>query len=81
MIIVGNKKDLEKERKVAVETAEAVANQYNCPFLEASAKTAEVHIIINYDLISISNCNSFQIECYRIYRITFIGNCKSRCYL
>merc|ERR1711879_335941 len=37
MIIVGNKKDLEKERKVPTETAEALAEQWGCQFLEASA--------------------------------------------
>lgn len=42
MIIVGNKKDLEKERKVPTETAHALAEQWGCKFLEASAKTGEV---------------------------------------
>eukprot|EP00339_Tiarina_fusa_P014631 CAMPEP_0117027862 /NCGR_PEP_ID=MMETSP0472-20121206/20314_1 /TAXON_ID=693140 ORGANISM="Tiarina fusus, Strain LIS" /NCGR_SAMPLE_ID=MMETSP0472 /ASSEMBLY_ACC=CAM_ASM_000603 /LENGTH=218 /DNA_ID=CAMNT_0004735199 /DNA_START=50 /DNA_END=706 /DNA_ORIENTATION=+ len=41
MIIVGNKKDLEKERKIPTETAEALAEQWGCQFLEASAKTGE----------------------------------------
>jgi len=41
MIFIGNKRDLEKERKVDTETAEALAAQWGCPFLEASAKTGE----------------------------------------
>jgi len=41
MILVGNKKDLESERKVSREQGEALAQQYGCPFLETSAKTAE----------------------------------------
>jgi len=41
MIIVGNKKDLEKERKVDTATVEALAQQWGCVFLEASAKTGE----------------------------------------
>jgi len=41
MIIVGNKKDLEKERKVDTTTAQALAEQWGCQFLEASAKTGE----------------------------------------
>lgn len=43
MIIIGNKKDLEKERKVPTETAAALAEQWGCSFLEASAKTGEVY--------------------------------------
>lgn len=42
MIIVGNKRDLENERKVPTATAEQFAQQCGCPFLEASAKTGEV---------------------------------------
>ena len=45
MIIVGNKKDLEKERKVNTDTVEALAQQWGCKFLEASAKTGEVIFI------------------------------------
>ena len=42
MVIVGNKKDLEKERKVDNATVSALAQQWGCVFLEASAKTGEV---------------------------------------
>ena len=38
MIIVGNKCDLMSERKVLKETGEDLAKQFNCLFLETSAK-------------------------------------------
>jgi len=41
IVIVGNKSDLEKERKVTREQGEALAKQFDCPFMETSAKTAE----------------------------------------
>lgn len=41
MILIGNKKDLEHERKVSRDQGEALALQYGCPFIETSAKTAE----------------------------------------
>merc|ERR1712137_1291563 len=41
MVIVGNKKDLDKERKVPTEQAAALAEQWGCKFLETSAKTGE----------------------------------------
>ena len=55
MIIVGNKKDLEKERKVETATAQALAEQWGCQFLEASAKTGEVSI--GHDIPSVVCCN------------------------
>lgn len=39
MCIVGNKKDLEHERKVNVGDGEDLAKEYKCPFFETSAKT------------------------------------------
>lgn len=40
MILVGNKKDMESERAVEVEEAEACAKNFdNCKFMEVSAKT------------------------------------------
>ena len=36
--MVGNKIDLEKERKVKTEEGEKLAEEYNCPFKETSAK-------------------------------------------
>lgn len=51
MIFVGNKRDLEKERKVDTEAAEALAAQCGCPFLETSAKTGEVCIFFYWKLV------------------------------
>ncbi|KYQ89337.1 small GTPase [Tieghemostelium lacteum] len=39
MIIVGNKNDIERERKVSVQEGKDLARDFNCPFLETSAKT------------------------------------------
>ena len=39
MIIVGNKEDLQEERKVNPETVALVAERYNCEYIEVSAKS------------------------------------------
>jgi GTPase SAR1 family protein len=36
---VGNKTDLENERTVSREAGQALANQWNCSFVETSAKS------------------------------------------
>eukprot|EP01115_Flamella_aegyptia_P015043 TRINITY_DN89534_c0_g1_i1.p1 TRINITY_DN89534_c0_g1~~TRINITY_DN89534_c0_g1_i1.p1 ORF type:complete len:222 (+),score=58.99 TRINITY_DN89534_c0_g1_i1:186-851(+) len=41
MVLIGNKKDLEKDRTVNTDQGEALAEQYECPFFETSAKTTE----------------------------------------
>lgn len=38
MVIIGNKCDLDKERQVSEEEGQAIARQFNCPFMETSAK-------------------------------------------
>ena len=38
MVIIGNKCDLENQRKVSKEELEALAQQFNCNFFETSAK-------------------------------------------
>lgn len=38
MILVGNKCDLEEERVVGKELGRGLASQFNCAFMEASAK-------------------------------------------
>ncbi|EGC30255.1 rsmA, RAS family GTPase [Dictyostelium purpureum] len=39
MIIVGNKSDIEKDRKVTKSEARALAEEYGCKYIETSAKT------------------------------------------
>eukprot|EP01118_Nematostelium_gracile_P017141 TRINITY_DN7236_c0_g2_i1.p1 TRINITY_DN7236_c0_g2~~TRINITY_DN7236_c0_g2_i1.p1 ORF type:complete len:193 (-),score=57.25 TRINITY_DN7236_c0_g2_i1:18-596(-) len=39
VVLVGNKCDLTKERKVTKEDAESLANRIGCPYIETSAKT------------------------------------------
>jgi Ras-related protein Rap-1A len=38
MVLVGNKCDLEDERVVGKELGKSLANQFNCSFMETSAK-------------------------------------------
>ena len=38
-ILVGNKSDLSKERKVSIEAGRKLAASYDTPFLEVSART------------------------------------------
>eukprot|EP00696_Hemimastix_kukwesjijk_P004089 gnl/Hemi2/15031_TR5077_c0_g1_i1.p1 gnl/Hemi2/15031_TR5077_c0_g1~~gnl/Hemi2/15031_TR5077_c0_g1_i1.p1 ORF type:complete len:210 (+),score=50.22 gnl/Hemi2/15031_TR5077_c0_g1_i1:40-669(+) len=38
-VLVGNKSDLEDQRQVSAEQAEAAAKQLGCPYIETSAKT------------------------------------------
>ena len=38
MVLVGNKCDLEEERVVGKELGKSLANQFNCAFMETSAK-------------------------------------------
>jgi GTPase SAR1 family protein len=41
IILVGNKADLESDRKVSKEKGEKQAEEWNCPWLESSAKTGQ----------------------------------------
>lgn len=43
MVLVGNKCDLEEERVVGKDQGNALAHQFNCTFLETSAK-AKVNV-------------------------------------
>lgn len=38
MVLVGNKCDLEEERVVRKDLGKSLANQFNCAFMETSAK-------------------------------------------
>lgn len=44
MVLVGNKCDLEEERVVGKELGKNLANQFNCAFMETSAK-AKINVI------------------------------------
>lgn len=41
LMLIGNKIDLEDERKVSFQEGETKANEIGCPFMETSAKTGE----------------------------------------
>jgi len=41
LVLVGNKTDLEKDRQVTYDEAETLAREWNCPFIECSAKRKE----------------------------------------
>ena len=51
MVLVGNKCDLEDERVVGKELGKSLANQFNCAFMETSAKAK-----INVNDVSIVLC-------------------------
>lgn len=52
MVLVGNKCDLEDERVVGKELGKSLANQFNCAFMETSAKAK-----INVNDVSIVMCD------------------------
>lgn len=39
LVVIGNKSDLESERKVSTQEGQALAKQFDCPFFETSAKS------------------------------------------
>lgn len=51
MVLVGNKCDLEDERVVSKDQGQALARQFNCTFMESSAKLKVNVIEIFYDLV------------------------------
>jgi small GTP-binding protein len=51
MVLVGNKSDLQDQRVVTTDQGEKLAKQFNCTFLEASAKTKQNVEAIFYDLV------------------------------
>ena len=51
MVLVGNKCDLEDERVVSKDQGQALARQFNCSFIESSAKLKANVFEIFYDLV------------------------------
>eukprot|EP00026_Physarum_polycephalum_P015335 Phypoly_transcript_15986.p1 GENE.Phypoly_transcript_15986~~Phypoly_transcript_15986.p1 ORF type:complete len:134 (+),score=21.76 Phypoly_transcript_15986:364-765(+) len=51
MVLVGNKCDLEAQRQVATSRGEALAQKFDCAFLEASAKERINVDQVFYDLV------------------------------
>lgn len=62
MVLVGNKCDLEEERVVGKEQGVNLARQFNCAFMETSAKAKinviDVSINIHFTYIAINNVNN-----------------------
>lgn len=54
MVLVGNKCDLEEERVVGKDLGKSLANQFNCAFMETSAKAK-----INVNDVSTHDFTSF----------------------
>lgn len=52
IILVGNKSDLESERRVATEEGKKISNNYDISFFECSAKTSS-NIVEIFDKMSI----------------------------
>jgi GTPase SAR1 family protein len=64
IILVGNKADLESERKVWIKTAQTEANALGVKYFEISAKTSskdEINALI-CELIDINEMNRFNVE-------------------
>lgn len=57
MVLVGNKCDLEEERVVGKDLGKGLANQFNCAFMETSAKAK-----INVNDVSIQTTVQFERE-------------------
>lgn len=55
MVLVGNKCDLEEERVVGKDLGKGLANQFNCAFMETSAKAK-----INVNDVSIQTTVQFE---------------------
>lgn len=58
MVLVGNKCDLEEERVVGKDLGKGLANQFNCAFMETSAKAK-----INVNDVSTCTTNTKYLEC------------------
>jgi GTPase KRas len=54
-MLVGNKLDLEDERQVTVEQGRALAQKFQCGFIEASAKTNTSVKEIFFELVRMIN--------------------------
>lgn len=54
-MLVGNKLDLEEERKVSTDQGKALAQKFNCGFIEASAKTNTQVKEIFHELVRMIN--------------------------
>ena len=54
MVLVGNKCDLEDERVVSKDQGQSLAKQFNCAFMESSAKLKVNVIEVNSDFICLN---------------------------
>lgn len=59
MVLVGNKCDLEEERVVGKDLGKSLANQFNCAFMETSAKAK-----INVNDVSYQLTDCIQIRAF-----------------
>lgn len=72
MVLVGNKCDLEEERVVGKEHGVNLARQFNCAFMETSAK-AKINVIdVSIITYSFSYLLSLVILVHFIHSIIFI---------
>ena len=51
MVIVGNKRDLEKNREVSTREGELMAKEFNCPFFETSAALRQNVDEVFYEIV------------------------------
>lgn len=77
MVLVGNKCDLEEERVVGKELGKGLANQFNCAFMETSAK-AKINV---NDVSIIAARQKIDDHFMKYFRIDLIINlCSPFCF-
>lgn len=65
MVLVGNKCDLEEERVVGKDLGKGLASQFNCAFMETSAK-AKINVndvSFTYDLVLVNIYREIRLDC------------------
>ncbi|KAL7718963.1 Ras-like protein 1 [Entamoeba marina] len=69
--LVGNKIDLEKERKVSIDEGQELADKWNVEFIECTAKE-NINVNELFDIIALNILNSnYKIECNKNNQTSF----------
>lgn len=64
MVLVGNKCDLEEERVVGKDQGVNLSRQFNCAFMETSAKAKiNVHDVSNFIIFTFPEKNHYILSC------------------
>lgn len=66
MVLVGNKCDLEDERVVGKELGKSLAGQFNCAFMETSAKAK----------VNVNEVSATERDGWRSYQVLIVSLCR-----